>query len=96
MGIFCLNKEYRILPHDFIRSSYWDRICKIEFDTEDEPLIEIIDGEEWIRVRFMFYLNGGTGEDGHTNWVRGVNVVPVLKKCLVPIKKTKKCHRHIR
>ena len=37
MGIFCLNKEYRILPHDFIRSSYWDRICKIEFDTEDEP-----------------------------------------------------------
>ena len=38
MGISCLNKEYRILPHDFIRSSYWDRICKIEFDTEDEPL----------------------------------------------------------
>ena len=90
------DKEPSYVSIDEKSNSYWDRICKIEFDTEDEPLIEVIDGEEWIRVRFMFYLNGGTGEDGHTNWVRGVNVIPVLKKCLIPIKKTKKCRRHIR
>ena len=62
MGGSCLNKEYRILPHDFIRSSYWDRICKIEFDTEDEPLIEIIDGEEWIRVVLCFILTVAPGK----------------------------------